>query len=673
MTLQELQRLVKSASEKMRADDNTKGTAKYLEHFSWLLFLKVFEQVEQEKSLVAEIDGRSFDRIIESPFNWSDWADGQYTGDSLISFINDELFPHLRSLTGTRSRETVAELFSGVSTVMKSGYVLAEVLKVVDKIRFREADDFHAMTVIYETLLAQMGSDSGWSGEHYTPRPLINFIVDVVDPKVGEVVFDPCSGSAGFLVEAFEHMRPKATTTQEDEFLHSEALRGQDSGEFPFLLGTMNLLLHGVTEPDIKRRNSLERDIRTISSDDLVDVVLTNPPFGGSEHPQVQRNFPIRSSSTQLLFMQLNLATLRPQGRMGVVLPESFLSNGDSFAVFRKQMLETWNVHTIVSVPSKGIWYKDVKTDLLFIDGPGPTEEIFYVEIQPPPGVKNFSRVRKPLTEEALAPFLELVNNRAESEHSWSVRVEDLDRDSFDLRPMKPATETLLTLEDAHERLSRIGARAPIVEASVESLTSALSGAAPAEADVAFPLRPLGDCITLVRDRHQLVEDQHYRRVRVALHGRGLALRDEVTGREVKTKTQYFVRQDQFVVAEIDAKLGGMGIVPPDLDGAVVSSHYFSFDVDQSVCRLGWLTLLVESGFLTGLLSAKGATNYASVRPDDIRELQVPMPEVDVQDDVLRIIDAANLGYEAARDVADELSTVVQEVRLGALTGRLTQ
>ncbi|MEP9364007.1 N-6 DNA methylase [Nocardioides sp. CN2-186] len=667
--MQELQRIVKSASDKMRADDNTKGTAKYLEHFSWLLFLKVFEQVEDDKELVAEVDGVSYSRVIESPYKWSDWARGQYSGDELIEFVINELFPYLRARNETDAHRKIARLFDGVSVVMKSGYVLAEVLKIVDRIEFRENSDYHSMSVIYETLLAQMGSDSGWSGEHYTPRPLIEFMVDIVNPQIGERVLDPCSGSGGFLVEAFEHLQPQVATTQDDLVLHRSSLFGQDSGEFPFLLGTMNLLLHGVTEPNIEHRNALERDIRHITQAEQFEVILTNPPFGGAEHPQVQRNFPIKSSSTQLLFMQLILAKLRDSGRLGVVLPESFLSNEGVFAGFRKQMLEQWNVHTIVSVPAKGIWYKDVKTDLVFIDGPGPTEEILYVEIQPPAGAKNFSRVRKPLTSEAMAPYAAIVRERIEGESSWLVDVADLGEDC-DLRPIKPAGESPLTLQDAAERLERVREALPNLTASVGLLDNTL-GFDPGEQLEGYETRPLSSCLTQRRDAVRVVDDMNYKRVRVSFHGRGLFLRDEVLGRQIKTKTQYLVEAGQFVVAEIDARLGGMGMVPEELHGAIVSSHYFAFDLDESVCRPGWLALLSESEFIAGSLSAKGATNYASVRPDDILASLVPMPAPVEQDRVLSLVEAASAGHRAARKISDELETILQEVRLGSLAGQL--
>lgn len=304
MTQTELVNLIKSASNKMRADDNTKGTAKYLEHFSWLLFLKVYESVEDERALMAQIDGRAFDRVIQGEYRWSEWTKAGLTGDQLTSFITDDLFSYLRGLAGTPEAEKVAELFQGVTAVMKSGYVLAEVVDIIDNVDFHASDDYHSMSVLYETLLSQMGADSGWSGEFYTPRPIVEFMTNVVDPQLGETVYDPCSGSCGFLVTAYEHMRQREATVKDHELLQHATYFGQESGELPFLLGTMNMMLHGVLAPNVTRRNTLEQDVRSIKPNEQHDVILTNPPFGGKENPQVQQNFPLKSTSTQLLFMQ---------------------------------------------------------------------------------------------------------------------------------------------------------------------------------------------------------------------------------------------------------------------------------------------------------------------------------------------------------------------------------
>lgn len=669
MNSSDLVALVKSASNKMRADDNTKSMPRYLEHFSWLLFLKVFEEVESEAELVAEIDGHSYDRVIRAPYRWTDWTRRGLTGDDLVQFVLDDLFGYLRSLSGSRQGTKIAEIFEGVSTVMKSGYVLAEVIDIVNKVDFRAADDYHAMSVLYESLLAEMGSDAGWSGEHYTPRPVIEFMVDVVGPEIGESVYDPCSGSCGFLVAALEHLQPRASTVADYEVLQASTLYGQEAGELPYLLGTMNLMLHGARSPQVIRTNSLEQDIRSIGPDQRHDIVLTNPPFGGSEHPQVQQNFPLKSSSTQLLFMQHILAKLKRSGRLGVVLPESFLSNGGVFKTFREQLLRDWNVHTVVGLPAKGIWYKDVKTVVLFADSDGPTDEVLFVEVSPPEGQKNFTK-RKPLTRERLAPFLSLVQSREEGDASWTESIDDLIARDLDLRPLRPAPDPALSVADAAERIERIGPAGMVLrdaEASLRDVVIRASGEPQAE----WPVRRLSTHLTPRKERIRLDDDETYRRVRVSLHGRGLFLRDEVRGTEVKTKTQYLVHGGQFLVAEIDAKVGGVGVVPDHLDGAIVSSHYFAFDVDQSQCRLGWLNILSRTEYFVRQIAAKGATNYASVRPDDVLAWEVPLPEPGAQDALIAFVSEAQAMRDAAQSLAENAEMILGDVGLAVVSGLL--
>ncbi len=667
MTADDLITQIKAASTQMRADDNTKATPKYLEHFSWLLFLRVFEQVENEAELVAEIDGRPFARVIDGDYRWSVWTHSGLTGDALIAFIVDDLFPHLRTRGGSPEAEKVAELFGGVTTVMKSGYVLAEVIDIVDQVDFHAGEDFHAMSVLYETLLAQMGTDAGWSGEHYTPRPIIEFIVQLIDPHIGETVYDPCAGSGGFLVASYEHMKPHISTVEDRQRLQEQTFFGQESGELPFLLGTMNMMLHGLLAPAVIRTNSLEEDIRSVAPDERYDVVLTNPPFGGKEHPQVQQNFPLKSSSTQLLFMQHILAKLGAGGKLGVVLPESFLSNTGVFETFRQKLLSTCNVHTVVSVPAKGIWYKDVKTVLLLADHGKPTEEVLYVEVVPPEGQKNFTK-KKPLTAERLAPYLDLVKNRIEGERSWIEDIASIESRGWDLRPLRPPPDPALSVQDANQRISEIRNSLDALRSCLDDVDTALSQQNGDDASD-WPTVRLEEVLTQRKDKILAADDVTYQRVRVALHGRGLFLRDTVKGAEIKTKTQYVVATDQFLVAEIDAKLGGMGIVPGELDGAIVSSHYFAFEIDTTRCLVAWLDLIARSSHLVTQIAAKGATNYASVRPETVLSWDIPLPALETQRALAELTGRAATAGSITGEMAESAARVAEEFRLATVAG----
>jgi type I restriction enzyme M protein len=391
MTVEELRTKIKSASLKMRADDNTKNALRYLEHLTWLLFLKVFEAVEDERELLATVDGKSYDRIIGGEYRWSAWTSNPaLTGDDLAAWVSGSLLPHLRGLAGSREAEKIGQLFGGVNTVMKSGYSLAEVIEIVDEIDFHGLDDYHAMSVIYESLLQEQTGDAGWSGEFYTPRPVVEFMVELIDPRIGETVYDPCHGSAGFLVAAADKMRSQAETTEQEEKLTTGTVFGQESGDLAYLVGTMNLLLHGISEPQTIRRNTLEQDVRNIGPSEQHDIILTNPPFGGTEHPSVQQNFPSRSAATEVLFLQHVMAKLKPTGRAAIVLPDALLSREDSAYVWvRRRLVSEFKLHAIVRLPSGAFFNAPgTRANLVFFSGSETeaSESIRYYQVHPPAG-----------------------------------------------------------------------------------------------------------------------------------------------------------------------------------------------------------------------------------------------------------------------------------------------
>src|SRR5919202_131332 len=341
------------ACDIMRRDDGTTGTLEYMEQLSWLLFLKVFDAIEDRLEVEAELDmpPRAYHRIIGGIFT---------------------------DIPGNR---------------MKSPYNLRDVIAIVDEIDFQNQDDIYTVSHIYEDLLRRMGSESGIAGEFYTPRPIVRFMVERIDPRIGERVYDPACGSAGFLVEAYLHMRTsRALTSTDVEMLQRHTFHGKERKPLPCLLGRMNMILDGVSTPNILRTNTLDEDVRRIPAEERRDVILTNPPFGGKENRQVQRNFPVQSQATELLFLQHIMRSLKPHGRCAVVVPEGVLFRGDAFADVKRGLLESYDVHTIVSLPG-GVFqpYSGVKTNLLFFERSRPTCEIWYYEVQPPPG-KRFTK-----------------------------------------------------------------------------------------------------------------------------------------------------------------------------------------------------------------------------------------------------------------------------------------
>jgi type I restriction enzyme M protein len=442
----ELAAAIKTARDVMRKDAGLNGDLDRTPQLAWLLFLKAFDDLERKRELTE----RQFRPAIDAPYRWRDWAadpvDGR-TGDALLNFVNGELLPHLRGLRGAETqdpRDVLAAVFKETFNRMLSGYLLRDVINVVNRVDFTSSDDVHTMAQLYESMLREMRDAAGDSGEFYTPRPVIRFIVQQVDPKLGEVVLDPAAGTGGFLVEALEHLRPWVRTAQEWRDLQVD-LRGTEKKPLPYLLGMMNLLLHEVEQPNLQRENALTVPLSQIGSAARVHVVVTNPPFGGEEEQGIQANFPpaTRTANTELLFLQMIQRSLKPGGRCGMVVPNGVLFGDGVAARVKQRLLEECQLHTIVRLPP-GVFapYTPIPTNLLFFDRTGPTREVWFYEQPPPQGRKNYSKTR-PLAFEELSECQKwwggtARKGRVETERAWRIPIADIERDGFNLDRKNP-------------------------------------------------------------------------------------------------------------------------------------------------------------------------------------------------------------------------------------------
>lgn len=450
-TAQQLGSIIKSARDIMRKDKGLNGDLDRLPMLTWIMFLKFLDDMEREREVEAQIKGERFRATIEAPYRWRDWAalENGITGDELIHFVNDEktvrpdgtegagLFAYLRSLSGAgqgRSgggdqRDVVATVFRGVVNRMLNGYLLRDVINKINAIHFNASDEIHTLGHLYESLLKEMRDAAGDSGEFYTPRAVVRFMVEVLDPRLGEIVLDPACGTGGFLVEAFRHLEKQCKTIGDREVLQYNTIRGGEAKSLPYLLAQMNLMLHGLESPLIDPGNSLRHPLNEIGDKDRVDVILSNPPFGGEEERGIQSNFPEdkRTSETALLFLQLIMRKLRRppfDGRAAVVVPNGTLFGDGVCARIKEQLLREYNLHTIVRLPN-GVFapYTGIPTNLLFFDRSGPTREIWYYEHPLPAGRKNYSKTQ-PLQYEEFAPCLEWWRNREVNERAWKVAAE---------------------------------------------------------------------------------------------------------------------------------------------------------------------------------------------------------------------------------------------------------
>ncbi|WP_339902446.1 N-6 DNA methylase [uncultured Cyclobacterium sp.] len=458
MSIKEIQNKINRITDILRRDDGINGAMGYTEQISWVLFLKFFDDYEENKYDSAELNNQKYEFIISPQFRWSQWAcpkdsDGKLdkkramTGTDLNEFVNNDLFPYLKDFTKSgihdpkSAKYKIGAIFDWLENKIASGHTLREVLDIVDSLDFQSQDELFELSQVYESLLKGMGSDGGNSGEFYTPRAIIKTMVDVVEPQVGQSIYDGAVGSAGFLVEGFDFLMQKGKlknyNTTQLKTIQEDTFYGYEKTSLGYVMGMMNMILHGIESPNVFKENTLTANIRDIQEKDRHDIILANPPFGGKEKSQVQQNFPIKTSATELLFLQHFMKMLKLNGKAAIVVPEGVLfQTNAAYAKVKEDLLQHFNLHTILSLPS-GVFlpYSGVKTNVVFFDRKGATSEIWYYEVEPPHQLTK----NKPLLIEHMKEFIRLYKNpneRNQGIDNWTVEVNEIK--NFDLSAQNP-------------------------------------------------------------------------------------------------------------------------------------------------------------------------------------------------------------------------------------------
>ena len=476
----------------------------YVEQTSWILFLKYLDDLEKDRATAAELTGKPYTPIIDREYQWTVWAmprrsvrqahrptggpvepSGEpveldhhkaMTGDDLTDFVNNKLFPYLKKFkTNAESADTIeykiGEIFSELKNRLQSGYNLREVITLIDSLRFRTHAEKHEMSHLYEDKIKNMGNAGRNGGEYYTPRPLITTIVKVVAPKIGEKIYDGACGSAGFLCEAFNYLHSMSLSkgglsARDTEILQKKTFYGKEKKSLAYIIGIMNMILHGIEAPNIIHTNTLSENLADIQEKDRYDVVLANPPFGGKERAEVQQNFPVRTGETASLFLQHFIKILKAGGKAGVVIKNTFLSNTDNATVaIRKHLLESCNLHTVLDLPGGTFTGAGVKTVVLFFEKGRPTQKTWFYQLNLD---RNLGKTN-PLNENDLADFIEKQKTFADSENSWTVNVVDIDKSTFDLSVKNPNKKEEITLRTPQVILEEMKA---LDEESAEILKS---------------------------------------------------------------------------------------------------------------------------------------------------------------------------------------------------------
>jgi type I restriction enzyme M protein len=480
------QQVFRAVDDLLRKDGGLGTELDYTEQSSWLLFLKYLDALEQDREQEAKLTKKKYEYILDKKYRWSVWAaprnakgeidyNAALTGEDLIEFVNKKLFPYLKGFKqralGTNTIEyKIGAIFDEVRNKMINGYGIRNIIDQLDRLQFGSQNQKHELSDLYEVKIKNMGNAGRNGGEYYTPRPLIRAIINVVDPKVGETVYDGAVGSAGFLCEAFEYMSKQADTTSKRKVLQEKTFYGKEKKSLAYVIAVMNMILHGIDAPNIVRANTLSENISLIQEKDRYNTVLANPPFGASEYVEIQQNFPIKSGETAYLFLQHFIKILKAQGRAGVVIKNTALSNTDLASVsLRRHLLETCNLHTILDLPAGAFQGAGVRTVVLFFDKGTPTKKIWYYQLN----VGRKMGKTNPLNDADLTDFVKLQKTKKDSDNSWTVDISDIDTKTYELAVRNPNAAgpvELGTPQDILKEIKTLDARATTLLAELSEM-----------------------------------------------------------------------------------------------------------------------------------------------------------------------------------------------------------
>lgn len=456
------EQIFKNIDDTLHKDAGCSSELDYVEQTSWMLFLKYLDDLEREKSLAAELMEKEYSYIIDPQYRWDAWAapkdaNGQFdhntalTGSDLMDYVDNELFPYLKSFKQrAESPDTIqykiGEIFGEIKNKIQSGYSLRDALEKIDELRFRSQEEKHELSHLYETKIKNMGNAGRNGGEYYTPRPLIRAMIDVMNPQIGETIYDGAAGSAGFLCEAYDYLRQREGLSSGDlKILQETTFYAKEKKSLAYVIAIMNMILHGIEAPNVIHTNTLGENLADIQNSQRHDIILANPPFGGKERKEIQQNFPIKTGETAFLFLQHFIKMLKPGGRAAVVIKNTFLSNSDNAAVaVRKELLENCNLHSILDCPGGTFIGAGVKTVVLFFEKGAPTQKIWFYQLDVG---RNMGKTN-PLNDKDLKDFTSQQKTLADTLQSWSLDVSDIDQSTWDLSVKNPKKNNEVILRE---------------------------------------------------------------------------------------------------------------------------------------------------------------------------------------------------------------------------------
>lgn len=698
-TAQQLASVIKSARDIMRKDKGLSGDLDRLPMLTWIMFLKFLDDMEQVREAEATLRSERFVPAIEPPYRWRDWADrpGGITGDELIAFINQDeavrpdgtrgpgLFAYLRSLQGADGgdrRDVIATVFRGTVNRMINGYLLRDVVDKINTIHFTSSDEVHTLGLLYESLLKEMRDAAGASGEFYTPRPVVQFIIAAVDPRLGETVLDPAAGTGGFLVAAFEYMKQQGDRAEDYETLQRGTLLGIEAKPLPYLLCQMNLLLHGLEAPSIDPLNALRFPLREIGDRDRVDVIITNPPFGGEEERGILANFPEdrQTAETALLFLQLIMRKLRRPsghhegGRCGMVVPNGVLFGDGICARIKKDLLDGFNLHTVVRLPM-GVFapYTPQPTNLLFFDRSGPTREIWYYEHPLPNGRKNYTKTQ-PLRFEEFAPCFSWWHQREESATAWRVSIEEVVGREYNLDIRNPRSRRALRAPALGILLDDVIKGSQEVYTLLNDLrTTCGSGHTIRRAKLeTASIEELGITVNReTRNPAKAFPDSPFAYIDLSAVSMGtISEPKSLLGRDAPSRARRVVRTGDVVFSTVRPYLRGHAIVSAQYDGAICSTGFAVLTCPESVEPPFLLFMLLSPDVIDQCEDMMRGSHYPAINDDHVRRIRIPRVPREEQ---VRIVSELESLFPIIQAKVDQAKRMQAELtaRLDSMTASL--
>ncbi len=620
--------VISSIRNIMRQDRGISGDAQRLEQLGWMLFLKIMDDKDQELEVIKD----NYVSVIPEKFQWRNWASNPegITGDELINFIdsneltNKGLFLSLRELKSTTNPKRamiVKEVFDGTNNYMKSGYEMRKVINKLNEIDFTKSEDKHVFGNIYESILQEL-RDAGNKGEYYTPRAVTQLMTMMINPKLGEKVLDPAAGTGGFLTAAIDHVRENYVKTVDDEAILQNSITGWELKPVAYVLGLTNLILHEIDVPDYHYIDSLKKEYNSIGKKDQVDVILANPPFGASIADGVETNFPanFRSKESAQLFLALMVQLLNSTGRAAVVLPDGCVK-GDG-ARIRERLLETCNLHTIVKLPETAFFPATVSTNLLFFEKGEPTKEIWYYQHKFPENQKSYSKT-KPIDFKEFKDIIDWWHNREENENAWKVKVEDLVDFDLDIKRQFVSEKKEIDLPKTISNL----------KSKTIQLTNLINQFEQKSFSNKSEVKPIKSFLKRIKNPIDIEDDVIYKRVTIKTNHNGISLRDEEIGANIGTKKQFTVKPNQFLLSKIDARNGAFGIVPSELDNAIITGNFWTYEVDKKIVDINWFLYFTESQHFIDICksASTGSTHRKYLDETKFLNHKIRVPSIDEQ------------------------------------------